>query len=70
MLSQKSKRGDIEENSFSIRTDDIQINYALAFDIPLYFDSTLERKTTFCLVEDQEMKLSPKNKQNSGVLCL
>ena len=47
----------------SMRNVSIQISSKAALARPLYSDSTLERETTFYLVQDQEIKLGLRKQQ-------
>ena len=46
----------------------IQISSEITLARPLYLDSALERETTFCLVQDQEIKLRPRKQKWPPVL--
>ena len=63
MLSQNSNGGGENGIYNSWRRDSTQVNSVAALANPLYSNFELERETTFCLKELQEIKLEPSNVQ-------
>lgn len=68
MLSHRRREVDDNETPSSFKSDSTHTTFAVALAIPLYSDSALERETTLCLEEDQDIRLDPKNKQWPPVL--